>query len=587
MQSTIRTELRRSKNGVGKIALALAALVLTGIKLAAEVRKESTTIYVGQHFEVRDHEQPTKFVFNGSTRVAAIIGSLSANPRLQRLRLFPGWNLCSLAVSGPFPASGAEAIKTAYQWNHGTADYSPVTLGQALAAGTVLWLNVSTNTDLSVFGDYADPVPQRVADGGAYVPGTGLEAWTLATTNGISTWDFDASSRQWSGHLSGELAEVSGQRRVLSAGQAFYVQSVAPAVLATPDPTLRVRYYHEDHLGSSSVITDSNGRLVGETAFYPFGTSRNQDTRRQVSDPYQFTQKERDGESKLDYFEARYLAGAMGRFVAVDPRFASVDLLPPESLASFLSQPQTMSGYAYARNNPVKFRDPHGYDTVSVGVEVGAGGGPAGSLGVGVVSYGKHWYSHLNPVGWGVCGTVAVGGGTPDVHAQAYFQYNAGESESFEGWSHTMDASAGEEIVGTVSYSRTSGKPTSGIAVGGGFEGAPAFGASSKLSYTKCITVGDVGKSVANLFSGSEVEAGAPNFSFEESEQTSTRSSWVEHEPPPPPPRPVPKPVGPRHIRAPSAPARYYSRPKVEAFTAIGPGEPEYANRYWGENRVP
>ena len=38
-----------------------------------------TTIYVNKHFEVRDHDQPTKYVFHGNTRVAHITGSLSTN----------------------------------------------------------------------------------------------------------------------------------------------------------------------------------------------------------------------------------------------------------------------------------------------------------------------------------------------------------------------------------------------------------------------------------------------------------------------------------------------------------------------------
>src|SRR5207253_2077951 len=53
----------------------------------------STTLYIGNHFEVRDHDAPTKYVFNGATRVASITGSLSTNTRIQRLRIHPGWNL--------------------------------------------------------------------------------------------------------------------------------------------------------------------------------------------------------------------------------------------------------------------------------------------------------------------------------------------------------------------------------------------------------------------------------------------------------------------------------------------------------------
>ncbi len=340
----------------------MAALALCCSILPLAAVPVSTTLYVGKNFEIRDHDQPIKYVFNGSSRVAEIIGSLSANLRLQRLRLFPGWNLCSLAVSGPFPASGAEAISAAYQWNSGTGDYSQITLGQSLAAGTVLWIRAGTNADVSVLGAYSDPTPQPVQAGGAYFPGAGLEVWSPALPDATSSWDFDASTGQWSNHLAGDLASVSSPPPTLSPGQAFYLQSAAAASLEVPDPALRIRYYHEDHLGSSSVITDTDGALVEETAFYPFGIPRNESEPRQVQDPYQFTQKERDRETGLHYFAARYLAGSLARFVTVDLKYASPDALSSGDLASFLSNPQQINLYAYVRNNPLNLVDPTGMD---------------------------------------------------------------------------------------------------------------------------------------------------------------------------------------------------------------------------------
>src|SRR5215204_6118685 len=59
----------------------------------------TTTVYINRYFEVRAHEQPVKYVFNGETRISRVIGSLSTEQRVQRLRFFPGWNLCSLAVA--------------------------------------------------------------------------------------------------------------------------------------------------------------------------------------------------------------------------------------------------------------------------------------------------------------------------------------------------------------------------------------------------------------------------------------------------------------------------------------------------------
>lgn len=64
----------------------------------------------------------------------------------------------------------------------------------------------------------------------------------------------------------------------------------------------------------------------------------------------QFTGKERDNETGLDYFGARYHSPVQGRFTSVDPENASADL----------EDPQSWNEYAYARNNPLKYVDRDG-----------------------------------------------------------------------------------------------------------------------------------------------------------------------------------------------------------------------------------
>ncbi len=63
-----------------------------------------------------------------------------------------------------------------------------------------------------------------------------------------------------------------------------------------------------------------------------------------------FTGKERDSETGLDYFGARYNASNMGRFTSPDPEGAGASVLDPQS----------WNGYAYARNNPLLYVDPDG-----------------------------------------------------------------------------------------------------------------------------------------------------------------------------------------------------------------------------------
>lgn len=65
---------------------------------------------------------------------------------------------------------------------------------------------------------------------------------------------------------------------------------------------------------------------------------------------YKFTGKERDSESGLDNFGARYNASTMGRFMSPDP------------LGGHPDDPQTLNKYAYVRNNPTTLTDPTGLD---------------------------------------------------------------------------------------------------------------------------------------------------------------------------------------------------------------------------------
>jgi len=66
---------------------------------------------------------------------------------------------------------------------------------------------------------------------------------------------------------------------------------------------------------------------------------------------YKFTGKERDSESGLDNFGARYNSSSMGRFMSADPAGL---------LAVSLKNPQTWNLYGYTMNNPLRYTDPTG-----------------------------------------------------------------------------------------------------------------------------------------------------------------------------------------------------------------------------------
>jgi len=73
-----------------------------------------------------------------------------------------------------------------------------------------------------------------------------------------------------------------------------------------------------------------------------------------------FTGKERDAETGLDYFGARYMSGAQGRFTGPDPHNIIMESSGEEEFSIFLSDPQNWNRYAYVANNPASMTDPDG-----------------------------------------------------------------------------------------------------------------------------------------------------------------------------------------------------------------------------------
>lgn len=330
----------------------------------------TATVYVSQQFEVRDQDQPVKYVFNGDTRVARITGSVSANERIQKIRLLAGWNLVSLAVTASnalqqisvASSSDGGGMVSAYLFDQASGDYIALESGQTVNAGSILWIRAANDQVVSIVGEYVEPSNPSAPATGGFIPGPGLHAWPLQLPPGVTIWKFDPATGSWRVGFEGDLATESDLPRALAPGEVIYVHADEPVELSTPDPALRIVYYHQDHLGSSSAITDANGALVDERSFYPFGTARYEERLRNFETHYRFTQKERDVETRLDYFGARYLAPGLGRFSSVDSRLSEHRFKDPKAATEFLQNPQRLNHYAYGVNNPLRFVDPDGED---------------------------------------------------------------------------------------------------------------------------------------------------------------------------------------------------------------------------------
>ena len=106
-------------------------------------------------------------------------------------------------------------------------------------------------------------------------------------------------------------------------------------------------YFHKDHLGSSTVMTDTSGAAVETTDYMPFGSQRGH-SGIDVSS-YKFTDQELDAESGLYNYNARLYDPVAGRFIS------------PDSIMQNSYDPQLLNRYSYVRNNPLIYVDPTGH----------------------------------------------------------------------------------------------------------------------------------------------------------------------------------------------------------------------------------
>ncbi|MDH5232233.1 MAG: hypothetical protein OEY38_19390, partial [Gammaproteobacteria bacterium] len=121
-------------------------------------------------------------------------------------------------------------------------------------------------------------------------------------------------------------------------------------------------FFHPDHLGSTSYVTDEDGDIHEHVEYFPFGETWYQEGGNNKVTPYLFTSKELDSETGYYYFGARYYDPRVSTWISPDPILEKY--LPGRNgekpLANGVFETGNISLYSYARNNPVLMKDPDG-----------------------------------------------------------------------------------------------------------------------------------------------------------------------------------------------------------------------------------
>jgi RHS repeat-associated protein len=199
----------------------------------------------------------------------------------------------------------------------------------------------------------------------------------VTAVNGTQRYRYDANGRRVKRQVgqAGEVWQVYSPDGELLAEYPKQGAATVPTkeygyrggqMLVVFDSTLtgddQLKWMVTDHLGSTRMIVNKSGSLAGirRRDYLPFGEELAASVGHraasgsgyQVTDkPRQkFGSKERDAETGLDYFGARYFASVQGRFTSPDDFTKDSDV----------SDPQSWNKYVYVRNNPLRYIDPSG-----------------------------------------------------------------------------------------------------------------------------------------------------------------------------------------------------------------------------------
>jgi RHS repeat-associated protein len=168
------------------------------------------------------------------------------------------------------------------------------------------------------------------------------------------------------------------------------------------DPEKLIFFYHSDHLGSTSYVTNLDGNVVQHVEYIPFGEVFLEERNNIWNTPYLFNSKELDEETGLYYYGARYYNPRESVWLSVDKPLIDGTYMSGIHNGGVYNS-FNLNGYAYCYQNPVLLVDPDGNQTVAPNIKGnyyqvfimgGAQLDPTGRTEYGKISNTTTWIQH-------------------------------------------------------------------------------------------------------------------------------------------------------------------------------------------------
>ena len=207
-------------------------------------------------------------------------------------------------------------------------------------------------------------------------------------------------------------------------------------------------FYHPDHLGSSSYITDREGRITQHTEYIAFGEVLFEEHSTSRTMPYLFNGKELDSETNLTYFGARYLDMKTSLWLNTNTLSGYNPIKEHEHYIDGqrnrgVFNPMNMATYSYTYQNPIKWVDPNGKQALA-GALLGAFTEYASIIGERMIFENKSFSQAHNDWDWKDTSDVVISFGVGWVSGTAKF-------------AKFMSSSAGKRVVKEIGTSIVEG----------------------------------------------------------------------------------------------------------------------------------